>query len=93
MAWWECGLFDLDWLWERTRWDGIPFGGDIVVSGGGGGGGRVSLPADMLRPLVGVLEDGVLVLLGGAGGGWLGRALPPLVGVPPWYSDSELRGP
>lgn len=34
---------------------------DAIVSiGGGGGGGNVSLPVLMLRPLVGVLVDGVL---------------------------------
>lgn len=48
---------------------GMPLGGDMVASGGGGGGGRLSRPADMLLPLVGVLAEGVLVLLGGAGGG------------------------
>lgn len=55
---------------------GTPFGGDMAASGGGGGGGNVSLPVDMLRPLVGVLlADGVVLLLGGAGGGTFGLAL------------------
>lgn len=49
----------------------------MLASGGGGGGGRASRPADMLLPLVGVFADGVLVLLGGAGGGWVGLTFPP----------------
>lgn len=53
----------------------------------------MSLPEDMLLALVGVFAEGVLVLLGGAGGGWLGLIFPPLVGVPPEYRDSELSGP
>lgn len=60
----------------------MPLGGDIAVSGGGGGGGRASRDAVMLRLRVGVFAEGVLVLLGGAGGGWVGRTLPPRVGVP-----------
>lgn len=67
------------------RWEGsgpfMPGGEPTVSTGGGGGGGRVSLPALMLRPRVGVLvaDDtvGVLLLellvLGGAGGGCEGR--------------------
>lgn len=41
----------------------------MVVSGGGGGGGRASRAVEILRLRVGVLAEGVLVLLGGAGGG------------------------
>lgn len=63
-------------------WMGMPLGGDMVVSGGGGGGGRASRAVEILLLRVGVLADGVLVLLGGAGGGWVGRTRPPLVGVP-----------
>jgi hypothetical protein len=41
------------------RWEGngpfMPGGEPTVSTGGGGGGGRVSLPALMLRPRVGVL--------------------------------------
>ena len=50
------------------RWEGsgpfIPGGEPTVSTGGGGGGGRVSLPALMLRPRVGVLvaDDTVGVL-------------------------------
>lgn len=55
----------------------------MVASGGGGGGGRLSRPADILLPLVGVFAEGVLLLLGGAGGGWLGLIFPTRVGVPP----------
>jgi hypothetical protein len=42
----------------------MPGGEPTVSTGGGGGGGRVSLPALMLRPRVGVLvaEDTVGVL-------------------------------
>jgi len=37
-------------------------GGDMGASlGGGGGGGKPSRPADMLRPLVGVLFTDVIV--------------------------------
>lgn len=76
----------------------LPFiaGGDIESPGGGGGGGKLSLPALMDLPLVGVLLAEAMVgvelleaLLGGAGGGWVGRTRPPRLGVPGplglWY--------
>lgn len=53
-------------------------GGDIVSSGTGGGGGKASRPADILRLRVGVFAldpVGVLPVLGGAGGGCVGRIL------------------
>lgn len=61
----------------------------MVSPGGGGGGGRLSLPALIDLPLVGVLFAEAIVgvelldaLLGGAGGGCDGRFRPPLLGVP-----------
>lgn len=98
-----CGEPALEVLWLRANslaatllpLSGGGGGGDCAMPIGiGGGGGNVSRPVDMLRPRVGVLAFDVfgvpppLPLLGGSGGGCVGRGLPR-DGVPGAYRLSD----